>query len=289
MNHTSMEERTKTQRRFGSAFVVWCIVLSAMSALSFYELREFFVWNKLPLANQYKPPMSIDELLDRRWQEKQEYKLYQQTGMKTLLPIRNELDYRLFRQINLEEYLYGQDDYLFSEGSIRAYYGDDCIGVQQVLTYAEKTKLVQDSLKKMGINLIVAFVPGKPTLLPEFLPRSVNRFKRKTTNYELFAAACSEKSLHYIDFTAFFKAYQLISDYPIFSRHGSHLSFYAECLVVDSTIRYIENLTGRDLPDFTRSTLRTQTIPKFRDQDIWLKAQRYCLNTSTSIRIAHFV
>ncbi|MGL4599739.1 MAG: hypothetical protein ACRCYO_19590, partial [Bacteroidia bacterium] len=139
------------------------------------------------------------------------------------------------------------------------------------------------SLKKMGIDLIIAFVPGKPTLLPEFLPRSANRFKRKTTNYELFAAACREKSLNCIDYTAFFKEYQLISDYPIFPRHGSHLSFYAECIVVDSTIRYIENLTGRDLPDFTRSKLRTQTIPKFRDQDIWLKAQRYCLNQTQEL------
>ncbi|MGL4599452.1 MAG: hypothetical protein ACRCYO_18155, partial [Bacteroidia bacterium] len=131
-----MEQAIPRRRRFGFAFFVWCFVVAAMLTLSFYELRDFFVWNKLPQANQFRPPASFAELLDHGWQDKQEHKLYEQSGMKTLLPIRNELDYRFFRQINLDEYLYGQDDYLFSEGSIRAYYGDDCIGVQAVLTYA---------------------------------------------------------------------------------------------------------------------------------------------------------
>lgn len=69
----------------------------------------------------------------------------------------NQLYYQAFNQIRVNKFVIGKDDYIFSENYIHAAFGDDLVDEAKVAELMRKAKVVQDTLKKKGIDLFCVF------------------------------------------------------------------------------------------------------------------------------------
>src|SRR5688572_7097645 len=102
-----------------------------------------------------------------------------------MVRLNNQLYYELFNQIRVKSFVIGKEDYLFSENYIFSAFGDDLVPEQWIKGLLEKAKVVQDTLKKKGIDLLLVFAPGKGVGCREFVEDKYIH-PVKTTNHERF-------------------------------------------------------------------------------------------------------
>ena len=81
--------------------------------------------------------------------------------------LNNQFYYSAFNQLRVNRFVSGKDNYVFSETFIFSAYGDDYIGEQKIISNLEKAKVVQDTLKKKGIDLLLVYAPGKGSYCTE--------------------------------------------------------------------------------------------------------------------------
>lgn len=188
------------------------------------------------------------------------------------LPLKNEIDYLLFDKINLQETVMGKENYIFSETNIRSYFGEDFIGEDKISTRLKKLKFLQDTLKKKDISLITVYVPGKACFYPEYLPDGCENVEKRKSNYDVYVKFSKAYGINFIDFRKHTLSIKKTSAYPLFSQYGSHWSYYAECKAVDSTIKYLEKVSGKLIPELVPGPFHLLDSPMVRDADIFLKA-----------------
>ncbi len=95
----------------------------------------------------------------------------------------NQLYYSLFNQIRVKDFVAIKDNYVISKYNILSAYGDDFIGDDVIKEKCRKIKVIQDSLKRKGIDLTLLILPGKGKLCEEKIP---DKYKHKVehTNYD---------------------------------------------------------------------------------------------------------
>ncbi|MFM7981698.1 MAG: hypothetical protein ACKPKO_20505, partial [Candidatus Fonsibacter sp.] len=96
-----------------------------------------------------------------------------------------------FNQIRVNGFVVGKENYIFSESYIFSAFGDDFIGEEKIKTQMQKAKVVQDSLKRHGVDLLLVFAPGKGEYCQEFVE---DKYKHpvKNTNHAEFDARASD-------------------------------------------------------------------------------------------------
>ena len=67
--------------------------------------------------------------------------------------LNNQFYYDAFNQLRVNRFVSGKDNYVFSETFIYSAYGDDYIGKFKISEKLRKAKVIQDTLKKKGIDL----------------------------------------------------------------------------------------------------------------------------------------
>jgi hypothetical protein len=101
--------------------------------------------------------------------------------------LNNQFYYKAFNQIRVNSFVLGKDNYVFSEGYIFSAFGDDYVGEQKIVTKLQKAKVVQDSLKKKGIDLLLVFAPGKGEYCIEYIDEKYKHTPNRT-NYEAYTS-----------------------------------------------------------------------------------------------------
>jgi len=249
---------------------IWFAVLILLAVTILYQIIPA---GKDAVSEATSLKFSFASWFDGSFQKKYEenLKTYSNFGKK-LTPLKNQIDYLLFNKINVNGFTFGKDHYIFSTGYIDAYLGRDYAGDKVITEKIRKAKVIQDTLKKKGIDVIYIFAPGKGTFCTEYLPSKYNRLSRHLTNYETYIAKSREYNINYIDFQSWFLKIKPLSKYPLFPQFGHHWSYYGECLAADSIIRYIEKIHNCSLPHLTWSNVEYPSEPKVRDGDIIKKA-----------------
>ena len=204
---------------------------------------------------------------------------------ETFVRLNNQFYYNAFNQIRVNSFVAGKDGYLFSETYIFSAFGDDYIGEQKIKSKLEKAKVVQDTLKKKGIDLLLVFAPGKGEHCIEYIE---DKYKHTTprTNYESYIANSKQLGINVLDLKAYFQKLKPTSPYPLFPKFGHHWSFYAECLAVDTVIGHIENLHHCDLPDITWKKIDVVDTARSRDADV-LKSMNLYSNPKQNMKLAY--
>ncbi len=181
--------------------------------------------------------------------------------------LNNQFYYNAFRQIRVNGFVTGKDDYVFSESFILSAYGDDFIGEARIKTQMEKAKVLQDTLKKKGIDLMMVFAPGKGVLCEEYVS---DKYKHPVTNtnYAEYVKQCRNYGVNYLDLMSYFKNAKANSPYPLYSRFGHHWSYFAECVAMDTINGFIEKLHGCNLPDSKWHGIDIIDTSRPRDADI---------------------
>lgn len=213
-----------------------------------------------PLGGYTQPtervPFSWNTLWDNTFQPTLERYLNEKLGFRPwLVRLRNQLAYSGWHELLTKDIVLGKDQNLYQQGTINEALGRRYLGEEEIAFRARRLRRVQDSLQAHGTQLLFLLAPGKPHLVPQYLPDSCNYgYQTRTTNYSMVCQQFAKYGVNTLDAAAWLlrRQQQGQEPYPLFPRTGTHWSGYAVALVADTLFRRVEALTGRDLPDFAQ-------------------------------------
>lgn len=270
-------------------------VLLAFGALVFPMLKGFLKTSNIPLLNGFViNNVNPDSLLKKdksMWFSgeyqtlKDDYNNDHWAFKETFVRLNNQLYYDLFNQLRVSRFVSGKDNYVYSETFIYSAYGDDYIGKQIIEEKLRKAKVVQDTLKKKGIDLVLVFAPGKGEYCTEQIE---DKYKHpiKNTNYNDYINISKQYKINALDLKAYFQLLKPSTPYPLFSKFGHHWSFFGECLAVDTIIGYIEKLHNCDLPNISWNKIDVVDTARSRDADV-LKSMNLYSNPNQNQKLAY--
>jgi hypothetical protein len=197
----------------------------------------------------------------------------------------NQFYFEAFNQIRVNSFVLGTDNYVYSESYIFSAFGDDFIGEERVLTKLQKAKVIQDSLKRKGIDLLLVFAPGKGEHCIEHID---NKYKHNPsrTNYQAFLEHSQKLGINVLDLKGYFQKLKPTSPYPLFPKFGHHWSYYGECIAVDTIIGFIEKLHSCDMPDIAWNKIDVVDSARSRDADV-LKSMNLYKNPTQNMQLAY--
>lgn len=233
-----------------------------------------------------KPKYSLVNWMDGSYQKlSEDYNNDHWAYKEILVRLNNQFYYKAFNQIRVNGFVIGKDNYVFSESYIFSAFGDDLIKEEKVITQLQKAKLVQDSLKKKGIDLLLVYAPGKGSFCKEFIE---NKYKHnfQNTNLNLFISNSKRLGLNYLDLNKYFEKLKSISPHALFPKYGHHWSNYAECLAVDTIIKHMEKLHSCDMPNLFWENIEVVDSARGRDADV-LKSMNLLSNPNQNMKLAY--
>ena len=233
-----------------------------------------------------KPKYSLVNWMDGSYQKlSEDYNNDHWAYKEILVRLNNQFYYKAFNQIRVNGFVIGKDNYVFSESYIFSAFGYDLIKEEKVITQLQKAKLVQDSLKKKGIDLLLVYAPGKGSFCKEFIE---DKYKHnfQNTNLNLYISNSKRLGLNYLDLNKYFEKLKSISPHPLFPKYGHHWSNYAECLAVDTIIKHMEKLHSCDLPDLFWNNIEVVDSARGRDADV-LKSMNLLSNPNQNMKLAY--
>jgi len=199
--------------------------------------------------------------------------------------LNNQFYYSAFNQLRVNGFVSGKENYAFSENYIFAAYGDDLIPEEKIRSLIEKAKVVQDTLKRKGIDLVLVYAPGKGAYCTEFIEDKYKHPVSKT-NHSGFVKYSKQAGINYLDLYTWFNNLKATAPYPLFPKFGHHWSYYGECIAVDTIIHYLEKLHGKDMPDIGWSKIDVVDSARSRDADV-LKSMNLYRNPDQNMTLAY--
>jgi len=233
-----------------------------------------------------KPKFSRENWFSGIYQEEAEdYNNDHWSLKETMVRLNNQFYYKAFNQIRVNGFVIGKDDYVFSEGYIFSAFGDDLISEEKVKGLLQKAKVVQDTLKKKGIDLLLVYAPGKGAYCTEFVEKKYVH-PVKNTNHNLFVFNSKALGLNYLDLYSYFEQLKPKTQYPLFPKFGHHWSYYGECVAVDTLIKHIEKLHNCDMPAIQWSKVDVVDTARSRDADVLASMNLY-RNPKQNMKLAY--
>jgi len=216
-----------------------------------------------------KPDWEASDWLDGSFQNNFEKYSKDNFGLRaSAIRLNNQLDYSLFDELNAKSVVIGKENYLYEENYIRCYLGMDFLGEEVIKERLFKLKKVADHLKTMGKDLIVVYAAGKGTYFPEYFPSSYDSIVPGKTNFDSYVRNTRELGIPFIDFNSLFVKMKDTTRYPLFPKCGIHWSKYAELLVADSIVSYIEDLRSIDMNHIIIDEVKWRSTNRDTDYDL---------------------
>ncbi|GAB4205354.1 MAG: hypothetical protein Fur0023_14070 [Bacteroidia bacterium] len=189
----------------------------------------------------------------------------------------NQFYYDVFNEIRVNGFVAIKDNYVISKNYILSAYGDDFTGEEKTRERCRKMKVVQDSLKRKGIDLVTLIIPGKGRFCEEKIP---SKYKHPVihTNYDVYLKYLKEYGINYLDLQSWFvNDLKKRESHPLFAQFAHHWTNYAECLTIDTIIKYLEKLRHKPFPSIVWDNVEISDTPRSRDADI-LKSMNLAKN-----------
>lgn len=259
------KQHTRIKKRLALLLLFLMMLPLIQQKVQFIKLK--------PLKGSYskveKPTWSLKNWLEGEYQIQQEKYLNENIGFRNLF-VRgyNQISFSWFNIARANGVVVGKDNYLYEEGYIKAYLGEDFIGDEKILSTVQKLKEVQDSLKNKHIDLVVVLAPGKGTFYPEFMPDEYQTKKKLTSNYETYVKLFGRNDVNFIDFNRWFLNLKDSTEFPLYPKCGIHWSKYGEILAADSLIKYIQKVRNVKMPQIQVSDIQSSRFMRDRDDDI---------------------
>lgn len=268
-------------------------VIIAFVALLFPMVAGFMKKDKNPhltgiVINNVNPDSTFtkDQWFSGEYQSlKDDYNNDHWAFKEKFVRLNNQFYYDAFNQLRVNGFVSGKENYVYSEGYIFSAYGDDYVGDEKIKTKLEKAKVVQDSLKKKGIDLLLVFAPGKGEYCIEQIEDKYKHAVIKT-NYQEYISVSKGLGINVLDLKAYFQRLKPTTPYPLFPQFGHHWSYYGECIAVDTIIGHIEKLHHCDLPDITWKNIDVVDTARSRDADV-LKSMNLYSNPKQLMKLAY--
>jgi hypothetical protein len=245
----------KTNGLYIKRFLFTAILLCFVAVVVQQKFRfkyEFPLAGAVTLSE--KPTFSLKGWFDDSFQNQYQKYVNEHFGFRNyFVRLNNQLAFTLFNKAKANGVIISKENYLYEKNYIKAYYGLDSISNDSISTRLAKFKFVQDTLKKLNIDLLLIYAPGKAAYLPEYIPENEKPSKAHQTNYDRYIAFSKKLGVNFIDYHKYFNDQKSKTQYPLYPKFGIHWSSYGRDVVLDSLVHYIEKLKGIDLNDITFS------------------------------------
>jgi hypothetical protein len=207
---------------------------------------------------------------DESFQKKYNKSVEDSFGLREILiRTNNQLNYWLYKKTGAHGVVIGKNNCLYEEGYILDYVGANFMGEKYLNELLRRTKLVQDTLKRLkNIDLIVVYEPGKASYYPELIPDRYHPKDKKPSNMKYLAARSREIGLKYLDLCSWFVGMKDTTRYPLYSNYGVHWTTYGMFKAGDTLTRYIEGVRGIDMPNMIWRGYKVTEKAKDEDFDI---------------------
>lgn len=144
----------------------------------------------------------------------------------------------------------------------------DCLGRDSINLITSRLRVIQDSLKKRNIDLLLIFAPGKASFYPEHIPdRFLNNIK-KENNLKLFHLYAKKHNLNFLNLTEFFLNSKDTCHYPLFVNTGIHWTEYGDALVTIELNKLLKNHLNIPQNHIKISNYEFSDTTRGRDGDI---------------------
>lgn len=249
-------------------FYFTMLVLSTILGSSLFKSGEI-----MPLKGHIerveRPAFNFKDWCSGSYQTKMNNRTQSKFGFRSVfIRLKNQIDYSFFNEIHARSVVEGKQGFLYEEAYINSYLGKSFIGDEAIISKAKKIKQLQDTLVQMDKSLIIVLAAGKATFYPDYFPAEYDSVKKTRTNYQAYREQLTNHQVDFIDFNNWFLQLKDTSRYLLYPKQGTHWSKYAECLVADSLINYIEQKQEIDVPNLIINGIQLQTKPRFRDKDL---------------------
>lgn len=163
-----------------------------------------------------------------------------------------------FRKTYAFDVAVGKDKWLYPKKCVQDHYRqvsyetapDNEALVQKFEKDLERLKKLQDLLDRRGTKLFVLVCPSKDMIYPEHLPDTRNYVMGDGLRaIEYYPQAFADRGINYVDMCDWFLKIKDTVNYPLFPQRAMHWSDIACVHVADSVIRYMEQLTGKNMPN----------------------------------------
>jgi hypothetical protein len=231
------------------------------------------IFNIKPLVGEIipteKPVFSTEAWTSMEFQPAYEKYINDSIGFHNLF-VRsyNQVYYSLFKKANASDIVVGKEGYLFADKYIKEYLGLNFIGKKAINTKLAMAKYLQDTLKKLNIDFLLVFAPGKASFYPEYFPKKYDGVKKKMSNYDYYLQQSKLFGVNFLDLNGYYKQLKAKAKYPLYSKTGVHWTYYGMTYAYDSLKHGIELLMDTELPEMIISSTEITDTMRYNDDDI---------------------
>ena len=251
--------------------ILFIIIILLLILPLFQEQTSFFKIKELKgsFEKDSLPELNFKDYYSGEFQENFNNYLEQNIGFRPFfIRVNNQIDFSVNNKANTNWVVVGKDNYLYEQNYITSFLGRDFLGKDKIDSKIKKIKFLQDTLQKLGTELLVIFAPGKGSFYPEYIPERFDTSNKTQSNYEYYKRKSIEENINHIDFNDYFIKMKDTSQYCLFPKTGIHWSLYGVYLVVDSIRKYMERSAGIKMPEMHLKDIKMSSKFKGTDYDI---------------------
>lgn len=251
---------------------VWILALMLFSGPLLLQLTGMRLGR--PLKGWQPPPtqdsLSWESWVEGRWQEDVEEQARRRLNARPfLVRLNNQLKYSLFGQLNSRNVILGKDGYFFEEPYIRSYLGLDFQGEKSIAENVAMLEAVADSLEANGSRLLFVLSSGKASFMPEHFPPPYDTMPKHTSNYEIYRKYLLQSRVPTLDLNQYLLDMKDTASYKLYTKGNTHWSAYALYAVTDTLLHTIEQLLGKNLPDYRYGPITVEDKARGLDDGIF--------------------
>jgi hypothetical protein len=164
-----------------------------------------------------------------------------------LLLAQNQIDFSLYRKIHVQQMVYGKQNQFFAYPELQAYYGLSFPDNDSIQLQIDKLSVICDSLNRKGVKLLLVLGPGKSQIMPEYMPFAVNNPVKSENGLYSFRKKLVRSNIPHIDCIPWFRKLRQQRKDEIYPPFGVHLTYYSDCMLIDSTVKRVSELLEKKL------------------------------------------
>ena len=248
-------------KRKNGIYMILCAILMALLFLPLIQqVFHPFKVRRLDgdMTEVELPKLRFDNYKDQTYQAQIEKYTSQHFGFhQPIIRLYNQYLWP-FRKTYAFDVTVGKDKWLYPKKCVQDHYrqvsyetaSDNDALIRKFEKDVERLKKVQELLEERGVKLFVLICPSKDIIYPEHLPDTRDYVMGDGLRaIEYFPQAFAENGINYVDMCDWFLKIKDTVSYPLFPMRAMHWSDIACVHAADSVIRYMEQLTGKNMPN----------------------------------------
>ncbi len=265
-----MKSRSKLLLAFGFVGLLWFVGIQTFVPILPVGAKLRGVTTETPT-----PPWSLDALLSGATFRGVDTWFNSRVGLRNFwVRLDNHVNYALFRETAVREQgtrvVAGPGDWLYEHHYIRYSVEPGTQTEAQLRTSLARIRSVQDKLARRGIPFRLIIAPSKVEIYPEHAPAVYFAGRRPdavTTNFERARPLFKEYGINLYDGPARYRDWKKTMPDNLFSRAGTHWSYYSVYLVLNELRAELNPHLRHPIPELKIKTLLPNS-PRMEDNDL---------------------